>query len=77
MLDGSMAEQRYKGQLITFEGVQRSGANHWTAKGQVRFSSHNSVRFFPVDGIPETFASKEEAEQCVVEAAKRLIDNLI
>ena len=72
-----MAEQKYKGQLITFEVVQPSSATHWTAKAQVRFSSNNTVRFFPVDGIPETFASKEEAEQYVLEAAKKLIDNLI
>ena len=72
-----MADQRYKDQLITYEVVQPSGATHWTAKAQVRVTTHNSVRFFTVSEIPETFVSKEQAEQSVIEAAKRLIDNLI
>jgi hypothetical protein len=55
-----MDEQKYKGQLFTFEVVQPASDNHWTAKAQVRFSSNNTVRFFRSMGSPKLSPQKKK-----------------
>jgi hypothetical protein len=72
-----MEQQKYKGQVIQFEIIQPSGAGHWTGKAEVQHNNGRTLRFFNVEGIPEKFDSSDEAEQYVVEAAKKLIDSLI
>jgi hypothetical protein len=72
-----MEEQKYKRQVIRLEIVQPSETRHWTGKAQVQYNNGLTSRFFSVEGILEQFASRTEAEQYVVEAAKKLIDSLI
>jgi hypothetical protein len=72
-----MEQQKYKGQVIQVEILQPPGKQHWTGKAQVQYNDGRTSRFFSVEGIPETFASRDEAEQYIVEAAKKLIDSLI
>jgi hypothetical protein len=71
-----MEQQKYKAQLIQLEILQPPGTRHWTGKAEVQ-NNGRTLRFFSVEGIPEEFASRDEAEQYVVEAAKKLIDSLI
>jgi hypothetical protein len=48
----------------------------WTAKAEVRHNNGRTLRFFNVEGIPEKFDSRDDAEQYLVEAAKKLIVSL-
>jgi len=71
-----MEQQKYKGQVIQLEILQPPGTRHWTGKAEAQHNNGRTPRFFSVEGIPEQFASRDEAEQYVVEAAKQLIDSL-
>jgi len=72
-----MEQQKYKGQVIQVEILQPPGTRHWTGKTQIQYNDGRTSRFFSVEGIPEKFDSRDEAEQYIVEAAKKLIDSLI
>jgi hypothetical protein len=66
-----MEEQKYKGQVIQVEILQPSGTRYWIGKAKVQYNDGRTFRFFSVEGVPETLASRDEAEQYVVEAAKK------
>ena len=72
-----MEQEKYKGQVIQFEILRPSVTRHWTGKRKFNTTTvEHLVRFFNVEGISEKFDSRDEAEQYVVEAAKKLIDSL-
>jgi hypothetical protein len=71
-----MEHQKYNGQVIQLEIFELSGTQYWSGKAEVQHNNARTLRFFNVEGIPEKFDSRDEAEQYIVEAAKKLIDVL-
>jgi hypothetical protein len=72
-----MNEQNHGTHLIKFKADRMQDGNYWIGKAHVQYNDGRTVRCFEVHGPAERFASKEAAEQHVLDLAKTLIDNFI
>lgn len=72
-----MDEHKYLTHLIKLQATRASGANYWVAKAEVQYNLGKAFRSFEVYGPSETFISKTEAEQYILQTAKKLIDKFI
>jgi hypothetical protein len=72
-----MNEHKYLTHLIKFQASKTTGAEYWIGKAEVHYNDGKGLRLFEVQGPSETFVSRTEAEQYIVQTAKKLIDSYI
>jgi hypothetical protein len=72
-----MNEQKYLTHLIKFHASQMPGDKYWIGKAEVRYNDGQAFRSFEVHGPSEKFISRNDAEQYIIQTAKKLIDKFI
>jgi hypothetical protein len=70
-----MQEFDYRGFVINFEARPTPGTQYWVGYAQVEFYEYDSFRSVPLTGLTDSFTTIYEAEEQILEAAKRWVDS--
>jgi hypothetical protein len=70
-----MQQIDYQGHVIRFEAIRTLSERYWEVRAYIHYRENESLRLLSRYGPYNTFKSKVQAENYILEDAKRAVDS--
>jgi hypothetical protein len=72
-----MQQTEYQGHVIRFEAIRTLSERYWEVRAYIHYRDNEGLRVVSRYGPYNTFKTKEQAENYILEDAKRAVDNRV